>query len=232
MKRLLVILCVALLGMPVAMGAPSDDGPIEVDWYPLFTDSVGWNIYSGGFLFGWVNAPTGLDVDMGRSYELAWLNVAGAKFNTGHGQRITMGVGIDWRNYKLHRGTRFLWDDDHIAVGDYPATAAPRSSRLKVFSLTVPIIFRQRLVNKVDLMAGAIVNFNVHGSLETVYDLDGEKITERTTRIHQVPVTIDLMAGVKWSCLGAYVRYSPCHVLQQDHAPAFTTFSTGIFLGF
>lgn len=216
----------------VATAATRDDGPIEVDWYPLFTDSVGWNIYSGGFVIGWVNAPSGLDVDMGHSMELGWLNVIGAKLNTGHGQRITMGVGIDWRNYKLCRGTRYAWDDDHVWTDLYPTDATPRSSRLKVFSLTVPIILRQRLVNKVDLMAGAIVNFNVHGSLETVYDLDGTKITERTTRIHQVPVTADIFAGVKWSCLGAYVRYSPCHVLRQEHAPVFTSFSTGIFLGF
>ena len=194
----------------VATAATRDDGPIEVDWYPLFTDSVGWNIYSGGFVIGWVNAPSGLDVDMGHSMELGWLNVIGAKLNTGHGQRITMGVGIDWRNYKLCRGTRYAWDDDHVWTDLYPTDATPRSSRLKVFSLTLPIILRQRLVNKVDLMAGAIVNFNVHGSLETVYDLDGTKITERTTRIHQVPVTADIFAGVKWSCLGAYVRYSPC----------------------
>lgn len=216
----------------VATAATRDDGPIEVDWYPLFTDSVGWNIYSGGFVIGWVNAPSVLDVDMGHSMELGWLNVIGAKLNTGHGQRITMGVGIDWRNYKLCRGTRYAWDDDHVRTDLYPTDATPRSSRLKVFSLTLPIILRQRLVNKVDLMAGAIVNFNVHGSLETVYDLDGTKITERTTRIHQVPVTADIFAGVKWSCLGAYVRYSPCHVLRQEHAPAFTSFSTGIFLGF
>ena len=216
----------------VATAATRDDGPIEVDWYPLFTDSVGWNIYSGGFVIGWVNAPSVLDVDMGHSMELGWLNVIGAKLNTGHGQRITMGVGIDWRNYKLCRGTRYAWGDDHVWTDLYPTDATPRSSRLKVFSLTLPIILRQRLVNKVDLMAGAIVNFNVHGSLETVYDLDGTKITERTTRIHQVPVTADIFAGVKWSCLGAYVRYSPCHVLRQEHAPAFTSFSTGIFLGF
>ena len=34
--------------------------------------------------------------------ELGWLNVIGAKFKTRHGQRITAGVGIDWRNFKLH----------------------------------------------------------------------------------------------------------------------------------
>ena len=178
MKRWLAILCVALMAVPVAMAdAGNNDGPIEVDWYPLFTDSVGWNIYSGGFVIGWVDAPSGLDVNMGRSMELGWLNVAGAKFNTGHGQRITMGVGIDWRNYKLRRDMRYMWDDDYVWTDLYPAGATPRSSRLKVFSLTMPIIFRQRLVNKVDVMAGAIVNFNVHGRLETVYDLDGTKIT-------------------------------------------------------
>ena len=42
---------------------------IQVDWYPLLTDSVGWNITSGGLAFGFVDAVAS-DVDMqaGKSF--------------------------------------------------------------------------------------------------------------------------------------------------------------------
>ena len=78
MKKLLaIIICVV-----AAVNVWADDKDyIQVDWYPLCTDSVGWNIYTGGFVIGWDNA-SGIDVNMGRSIDIGWLNVFGAKFKT------------------------------------------------------------------------------------------------------------------------------------------------------
>lgn len=229
MKNFLaIILCVV---SALTSWAGNKDEYIEVDWYPLFTDSVGWNIYSGDFVLGW-NSASGIDVAMGHSIDIGWLSVIGAKYNTGHGQRITVGLGIDWRNFKLPKDNRFQQTEEGLCIYPYPDGAKPKSSRVKVFSLTLPVLVRQRLFNKVDIFAGPVVNFNVHASVETIYTLNGEKVKESSNKIHQVPVTVDVMGGIKWSCLGAYVRYSPCHVLQERHAPAFTPFTAGIFLGF
>lgn len=229
MKKLFALVICVVVAL-IAWAADKDEY-IELDWYPLFTDSVGWNIYSGGFVIGWDNA-CGIDVNMGRSMELGWLNVIGAKYNTGHGQRITLGLGIDWRNFKLHNDVRFRQNNDCLEITHYPDGSEPKSSRVKVFSLTLPVQVRQRLFNKVDIFAGPVVSFNLHASVETIYTLGGEKVKESSNKIHQVPVTVDIMGGAKWSCLGAYVRYSPCHVLQERYAPAFTPFTAGIFLGF
>lgn len=219
----------------MSFNARAYDGeePVQLDWYPLFTDSVGWNIYSGGFMFGWVNGNgSDLNFDMGHGFELAWLNVVGAKYNTGHGQRITVGLGIDWRNYKLKNDRQFVDNSGVLATAPYPADATKMSSRVKVFSLTVPVLFRQRLFHKVDLLAGPVVNFNLHASVESVYTLNGEKMKYSSNSVGKVPVTVDIMGGVKWSCIGAYVKYSPCHVLKESRGPAFTPLSAGIWLGF
>ncbi|MBO4723664.1 MAG: hypothetical protein J5629_12165 [Muribaculaceae bacterium] len=228
MKRIyIIIICVV-----AAFSAWAEDNDyIQVDWYPLCSDSVGWNIYIGGFVVGWDNA-SGIDVNMGRSMELGWLNVFGAKFKTRYGQRITAGVGIDWRNYKLHNNVRFQRDGDYLSIAPYPDGAEPKSSRVKVFSLTLPVLVRQRLFSTVDIFAGPVVNFNLHASVETIYKLNGEKVKESSDKIHPVPVTVDIMGGVKWKFIGAYVRYSPCHVLQERYAVAFTPFTTGIIMGF
>ncbi len=229
MKKLIALMiCVVAT---LAVWANDKDEYIQVDWYPLCTDSVGWNIYSGCFVIGWDNA-SGIDVNMGRSMELGWLNVIGAKFKTRHGQRITAGVGIDWRNFKLHNDVRFQKDGDYLSIASYPDGAEPKSSRVKVFSLTMPVLVRQRLFNTVDIFAGPVVNFNLHASVETIYNLSGEKIKESSNKIHQVPVTVDIMGGMKWKFIGAYVRYSPCHVLQEHYAVAFTPFTAGVILGF
>ena len=232
MKKIFVILLIGVIGSLTAVAGNKDNEDyIQVDWYPLCTDSVGWNIYIGGFVVGWNNA-SGIDINMGRSMDIGWLNVFGAKYNTGHGQRITAGLGIDWRNYKLQKDLRFSHEGDYMGVSAYPEGAKPKSSRVKVFSLTAPILIRQRLFDKVDIFAGPVVNFNLHASVETVYTLGDDKVKETSTKIHPVPVTVDIMGGVKWKFVGLYVRYSPCHVLQERYSVAFTPFTTGIIMGF
>ena len=228
MKKIVTIIIFVVAA--VAMRADDKDY-IQVDWYPLCTDSVGWNIYTGGFVIGWDNA-SGIDVNMDRSIDIGWLNVFGAKFKTRYGQRITAGVGIDWRNFKLYNDIRFNQDGDCLSIAPYPDGAKPKSSRVKVFSITVPVLLRQRLFSTVDIFAGPVVNFNLHASFETIYTLSGERVKESSNKIHPVPVTVDIMGGVKWKFIGAYVRYSPCHVLQEPYAPTFTPFTTGIIMGF
>ena len=173
MKKVFAIFLCVVASVNVWAGDKNEY--IQVDWYPLCTDSVGWNIYTGGFVIGWNNA-SGIDVNMGRSMELGWLNVIGAKYNTGHGQRITAGVGIDWRNYKLHNDVRFYQDGDNLSIAPYPDGAEPKSSRVKVFSLTMPVLVRQRLYSTVDVFVGPVVNFNLHASFETIFTLNGEKV--------------------------------------------------------
>lgn len=231
MKKLLAIVICVVAALTSWAGGKDTDEYIQVDWYPLCTDSVGWNIYTGGFVIGWDNA-SGIEVNMGRSIDIGWLNVIGAKFKTRHGQRITMGLGIDWRNFKLNKNVRFQQNNDYLSVGPYPEGAEPKSSRVKVFSLTMPLLVRQRLFNTVDIFAGPVVNFNLHASVETIYTLNGEKVKESSNKIHPVPVTVDILGGVKWKFIGAYVRYSLCHVLQERYATVFTPFTTGIIMGF
>lgn len=234
MKRLLTpltfILCCL---MPLMAMAENDNDYIQVDWYPLLTDSVGWNITSGGFAFGMVNAigKQAPDVAMASSFELSWINVIGAKYNNGKGQRVTIGVGIDWKNYKLHHGHCFMRDDNQvITVNDYPQNATKCYSRIKVFSLGLPIIFRQRIGKSFDLFLGEITNFNVHASMYTRYRLNDEKMVFKSSKIHQTPVSIDLITGLKYKKLGFYFRYNPFKVIKSDYAPAFSTIATGIVL--
>lgn len=228
MKKIFTLLIIITLASQWAR-AEKDDGYIHVDWYPLFTDSVGWNIYSGDFVLGW-NRTSGIDVAMGHSIDIGWLSVIGAKYNTGHGQRITVGLGIDWRNYRLPKNMCFVDQGEALAIGAYPEGATSRLSRVKVFSLTVPVLFKQRIIDNLDIFAGPVVNINLHASMLTQYKLDGEKVKISHTGINQVPVTVDLMGGLKWRGIGCYVRYSPCHVLKEQYAPAFTPLTVGVGL--
>ncbi|MDO4510872.1 MAG: hypothetical protein Q4B68_03520 [Bacteroidales bacterium] len=230
MKRVLIALCLLFS----FFGARAQEQEyIQVDWYPLLTDSVGFNITSGGIAFGFVDGISSeADVKMGRSFQISWLNVIGAKFNTGHGQRISVGVGLDWKNYKLASSQRFVVGDGGVSVQPYPAGAKPCKSRLKVFALELPVIIRQRIGSRVDLFAGEITNFNVHSSIVSKWESAEGTVEEATTKgIHTAPVTFDLIAGVAYRKVGAYLRYSPCRVIKEGYGPKINTLSVGLVLG-
>ncbi|MBO4813515.1 MAG: hypothetical protein J5523_00995 [Muribaculaceae bacterium] len=239
MKTIIKVLTLASLLLIPLKGwgsVPADDETeyIQVDWYPLLTDSVGWNITSGGLAIGFVDAlgSQAPQVAMGRSIELSWINVIGAKYNNGKGQRFTIGLGIDWKNYKLSSGHAFLRDEAGvISVGGFPAGADKCASRIKVFSLGVPIIFRQRIARKTDLFLGEVTNFNLHASLHTTYRVGDEKVDLKSNNIHQSPVTVDLITGVQYKKVGAYLRYCPFRVIKDGYGPDFSTLAVGLVFG-
>ncbi len=231
MKRF-VCSIVLLLASALAVVAQEHEY-IQVDWYPLLTDSVGWNITSGGLAFGFVDGISQeADVKMESSFEISWLNVIGAKYNTGHGQRISVGLGIDWKNYKLKSTQRFVVNEAGVSVSTYPDAATHRKSRVKVFALELPILFRQRIFSHFDLLVGEVTNFNVHASVLTTYVCDNKKVRQCVTKgLHRSPVTFDLIAGVNYRKIGAYVRYSPCRVFKKGYGPMLQTLSVGVALG-
>lgn len=122
MKRILYAVALLAVVFGTSQYAKAQEKEyIQVDWYPLLTDSVGWNITSGGLAFGFVDGiSTEADVKIGKSFEISWLNVIGAKYNTGHGQRISVGVGLDWKNYKLGSSERFGLGENGLTVGTLP----------------------------------------------------------------------------------------------------------------
>ena len=191
------------------------------------------NLCVGGFGFGVVNAmdaPEGMDVDMGSSYELSLDHLLRFNYNILPTTSVSMGFGMTWRNYRMTGSTRFIKEGDKLFLGAYPEGADIKFSRLKVFSLTVPFMIIQSLGRKVVFSVGPVVNFNTHASLKTRYTLNGEKVKETDNNIHQNRMTIDLMAKLRFNSLGVYAKYSPSDILNTEFGPKFRSFSAGITL--
>ena len=191
------------------------------------------NLCVGGFGFGVVNAmdaPEGMDVDMGSSYELSLDHLLRFNYNILPTTSVSMGFGMTWRNYRMTGSTRFIKEGDKLFLGAYPEGADIKFSRLKVFSLTVPFMINQSLGRKVVFSVGPVVNFNTHASLKTRYTLNGEKVKETDNKIHQNRMTFDLMAKLRFNSLGVYAKYSPSDMLNTEFGPKFRSFSAGITL--
>lgn len=188
----------------------------------------------GGFGFGLVNAmeaADGMNVDMGASYELMMAHLMGWKYYPWHtGTSFSIGVGFTWRNYRMTGKSCFTKENENLVIGNYPEGADIKFSRLKVFSLTVPLMFNQVIYRQISFSVGPVINFNTHASLKTRYKLDDRKIKLTDDNIHQNRVTVDLMAQLNFNSIGFYFKYSPSNVLNTEYGPKFKSMSTGITL--
>lgn len=199
-------------------------------------ERMGWDIVSSMPLVGFVQASGCSECfDMGRSIELSWLQVLGVALRFYKSDcTLSAGLGISWRNYRTIPDLRLTADERggvDFAPSDPDITL--QSSRVKVFSLTLPVLFTQNVYfsprHRLRYSFGPMLCFNTHGSLRSRWlDADGAKQRESTSHIARRKFTADLFAAVGMNGLSVYVRYSPMSVLTRGLD--FTSFSTGVVL--
>jgi hypothetical protein len=185
---------------------------------------VGWNLAPG--------MPTEADVRPFQSWELWWLvgNCVYRPWDNAHA--VSVGVGLDWRNWRINDNYRFLetGDDNRVEITKYPEGAQPKWSRIKVFSVNFPILYQYTTKN-IGVALGPVINLNTYGSLKTRYSLNGEKYKDTFTKVHLTPVTVDFLFTVDLRhFVNFYLKYSPCNIIESGYGPKFKTLSFGVFL--
>lgn len=199
-----------------------------------------WKVTSGGFNIGWVAAPghpSTMPVEMGKSWEIGWYEILGISYQPTTSTSISLGFGMDWRNYKITTPDyRFSVDDDRVVTGEpYPADAAPRNSRLKVFYLSLPFTIKQKLPLRMFgfkqwVAAGVTANYAPHASMLTRWrDTSGKEVKTTSNKIghRRWSCDITVMLGVS-SQVGVYMRYQPQSILRGAGQPDLKSLSTGL----
>ncbi|MCC8114640.1 MAG: hypothetical protein LIP03_11770 [Bacteroidales bacterium] len=203
-----------------------------------------WDAIIGGIGLGFnlaLDAPDQMDTQMGRSWDISWLYMLGAEYTLpGTRNKLTFGLGLDWRNYKMQGLTCFQIEaDGTVGFGTYPEGVIPKFSRLKIFSLTIPVLYRQHIPLRfphnrwMSIAFGPQLNFNTHASMKTAWtDAQGNEVTQTSNSVHQRRVTVDALGIVFLnSWLGVYVRYAPMKQFK-GNAPQFSSLTTGLTIGF
>lgn len=202
--------------------------------------------FISGIHFGFTGAtgaPAVMDTQMGKSFEIGIdkLIFYGYRFPESHRNMIVVGMGINWRNYRMTGEHRFDMVDGQAVVTDYPEGTDGKFSRIKEFSLCFPIEYWYRsplkVIGKSSLAfkVSAILNWNSHASMLTQYNLaDGTKVKENYDRIGQRKFTVDLQLGVMVApSVSLYFKYTPFDFFKDGASTLkFQTISTGISLGF
>ena len=180
---------------------------------------------------GMVNAVKGtepLNIDMGASYEVSVDNVVRTFYNLTPSTSVSIGAGVRWRNYRMTGNTRFVKEGNNLVLDNYPEGADVKFSRLKTFSISVPVMLNQAINQHVAISLGTVINTNTYGSLKTRYTLDDEKMVEKSKNIHHNRTTVDFTAILRFKQIGIYAKYSPSNVLNTEFGPKFNSYSAGI----
>lgn len=177
--------------------------------------------------------PSPMDISLGNAgWELYMNNIFGWEYLPFRSTSLSLGFGLDWRNYRMRDDYRFVKEGSSVTVAPYPDGADIEFSRIKVFSITLELMLNQRLFENVWLSAGGVVNFNTHSSVKTRYSVpEGENmkpVKETGNNIGQRPVTFDLKAQLDINPIGFYIKYSPTTVLQKNKGPQFHSLSVGV----
>ena len=157
---------------------------------------------------------------VGSSWEIMWTIAEIEKYGYGKHNGFSIGFGINWRNFRMDGRSKFIkLDDGTITEEALPAGYDNDFSRIKVFSLTIPVMWKYR-TKQVTFGLGPVFNINTYASIKNrFWDADGEKHKEMFKKIHQRPITVDIMAEVSFhNWFSIYGKFSPMTILNSTYA--------------
>lgn len=202
-----------------------------------------WDAICGGFGVGLstaINSRTQLSVPFGKSFEVQWLYVLGARYRIpGTQSSINIGAGLSYRNFRTTTGDMLALSVGGVTLTPYPEGATPKSSQLDVWSVTAPLVWRINLPwtlygpGKMSMMLGAIGVYNMSGSIHNTWlDAAGNKVRQNPENSYIRRFTAEFIGAIYVnSWLGLYVRYSPMAVLRTG-SPQFRPLTTGLMVSF
>lgn len=192
--------------------------------------SVGFSGFSVGFVKA-LDAPRGMSQEMGKSLEFSLDQILSFQWHLpGHRDMFAIGIGVDWRNYRMTDSQRFLLRDKVVSVEGWEEGRNSVDSRLKTFGLQFPISYVHNFNSFAKVGLAVIMNVNTYGSLKSHFtDTEGKKhetFQKCSGEINKF--TVDFKATVQFCPFVAlYCKYSPMKVFKKDRGPEFTPLSAG-----
>ena len=187
---------------------------------------------SFGFISG-VSQAKDVSIDMGQSYEIEWGDVISSKVRVGKKDFLRIGMGFDWRNYRVTDFKMFSKDERGvISMQDYPEGTEPKFSRIHTFSLSVPLKYYHYLNKKVYFAVGPELYFTPYGSLKTRYYEGDEKRKITAGNVHQNIFSVGVGTEIIIHHIGIYYKYNPFHVLRNSYGPKFSSMTVGLKVAF
>jgi len=217
--------------------APDEES--TTDWevsHPFKSDSEKhWAVETNGFYFG-LGVKHKWEA-INNSFEIGILNAVAVKYNSLHGQIVTLGVGIHHRSYSLKRPNMLVRDNAGVVgITDYPSDNVNeiknRTSNLNLWAVQFPLMFRQRIAGKLEVGVAGILNWNTGARCDNHYELNKTDYDIHYKGLKNTKVNVDLMGTLTWNGLGLYCRYTPSKFFKDGFGPEIkNTWTMGLMIG-
>ena len=197
-----------------------------------------WSIGIEGITLGMTSAngqPIPKGFQWGKSFEIGWLSIVDFKYSF-YRSVLSLGVGLNWRNYKNSTSYRYLSlnENSDVVWKNYTPGTQGKNSQLKIFAIQLPLLYEYSVPNtSLYFKIGPILNFNSYSSIKTSFiDQNGNNSSYFSNRSIQKTITADLFANVSIGrMIGIFCRYSPMKILNSTDGINFHPFTLGVSVG-
>ena len=163
-----------------------------------------------------------------RSYEV-FFNLCDDYFKLSSFMTFNYGLGFSWKNFAMTKGGMMTKDGEgNVQIGEWPEKSEPKVSKLRVFSVTFPLVFGVNVYRGVGFSVGPVVNLNASSSIVDKYRLNDEKQKDKYKRAHCNLATVDMMFQLNFRDVGVYAKYSPMNIMDTDYWPEFKHWAIGL----
>ena len=220
---------------PVVAATADEDNDVTYD-HPFKSDddTKHWSIMTSGVYIG-MGVKHNWDL-INNSFEIGLLNVVAVNYNSLHGQNLSLGAGIHHRSYSIKRPNMLVRENDVVVPATYPSVSTEeikdRSSNLNMWTVQFPLMFKQRIVKKLELGVAGILNWNTYARVDNHYELNKTDYDTHYKGLKQNKVNFDFMGSLTWNDFGVYCRYSPGKFFKDGYGPEIkNTWTLGLVFG-
>ena len=234
MKKFALIFTAMLVMVPFTVMAQDAESDFEVS-HPFKENNTHWSLETNGFYLG-MGVKHNWDA-INNSFEVGLLNVIGLNYNSLHGQNLSLGAGIHHRSYSMKRPGMLVRDNNGVvSMGTYPSEnineIKNRSSNLNIWTLQVPLMFRQRIYKKLEIGVAGILNWNGYARVDNHFEFNKTDYEIRYKDLQQNKINFDFMGSLTVGGTGVYCRYSPGKFFKDGYGPEIKeTWTVGLVFG-
>jgi hypothetical protein len=188
-----------------------------------------------GWGFGFAmpyDGPAGIGVG-GKAFSDIFVTLESVDFHfLGNHAIISAALNAGYRSFRLQDDGIFVKQDGKVQIAAIPSGLELKRSALRSNYLAVPGLLTLAFGRhgQLKLYGGAEICFNFNGRIKNKYTVDEPGVPMKYKDISLEPWTWNYVAGIKFSDIGIYAKYSPCPFLQEGTGPAFKTYSVGFLL--
>lgn len=191
--------------------------------------SASYDVCRANFGFGLLKAYSSnpYEFNVQNSYELFICSDVTDLHLTGRSV-FAVGLGFDWKNFVMTGDAMVKNETGQVKVGEYPENSVPKSSKLRLASIIMPVTYSCSLGRRYGFTLGPVLNFNTHSSIVNKYSLDGSKQKDKYKKVHCNAFTVDLMFQLNLDDVSLFVKYCPVPVMDKSYWPDWQYGSAGI----